>query len=335
MTFIPPPPQTGDYGDFYEGYVARVREHPDVLALLEEQPAFIRSLAALGEVEAATPPTPGEWSAKQILGHLCDFERVFAYRALRISRGDTTPIEGFEQDAYVAAGNANDRPLTELIAEFVALRTTTVTLYRSLTPSMFEQHGTASGMGVTVAALCYITAGHAEGHFADLRRDYPVPGQVTFASSEVAQFWSYISGSLSRLMELIETEPAEVLRYRPPAEGANSVLGMARHALANAADNILSVLGSAATVRDRETEFEEMDPADLVVTWRTLEVELRAVLAAIPAGALDATVQHGRRGTIAQREVLIIVARHAAEHLGQAELTRDLAAHSQLATRNS
>ena len=176
MTFIPEPPAKGDYGEFYEGYVARVREHPDVLELLEQQPAYIRSLAALGDARTATPPSAGEWSAKEIIGHLCDFERVFAYRALRISRGDATPIEGFEQDAYVAAGNANARPLKDLIAEFAALRTTTVMLYRSMTPTMFEQRGTASGMGVTVAALCYITAGHAEGHFADLRRDYPTTG---------------------------------------------------------------------------------------------------------------------------------------------------------------
>lgn len=176
MTFVPPPPAPGDYGDFYEGYVSRVRAHQDILALLEQQPAYIESLAALGDARTQTPPAPGEWSAKQIIGHLCDFERMFAYRALRISRGDATPIEGFEQDAYVAAGNANSRPLADLIAEFAALRATTVMLYTSMTPAMFEQRGTASGMGVTVAALCYITAGHAEGHFADLRRDYPTSG---------------------------------------------------------------------------------------------------------------------------------------------------------------
>jgi hypothetical protein len=173
MNFIPPPPSPGDYGEFYEGYVSRVREHPDILTLLEQQPAYIESLGALGEARAGTAPAPGEWSAKQIVGHLCDFERMFAYRALRISRGDATPIEGFEQDTYVAAGNANSRPIADLAAEFTALRTTTLILYRSMTPEMFEQRGTASGMGVTVAALCYITAGHAEGHFADLRRDYP------------------------------------------------------------------------------------------------------------------------------------------------------------------
>lgn len=176
MTYVPPAPEPGHYGEFYEGYVARVRDHADILSLLETQPGYIESLAALGDDRAATPPALGEWSAKQIIGHLCDFERVFAYRALRISRGDATPIEGFEQDAYVAAGNANDRPLADLIREFAGLRATTVVLYRSMTAAMFEQQGTASGMGVTVAALCYITAGHAEGHFADLRRDYPTSG---------------------------------------------------------------------------------------------------------------------------------------------------------------
>jgi hypothetical protein len=148
---------------------------------------------------------------------------------------------------------------------------------------------------------------------------------VTFSDAEAEQFWHYISGSLGRLVALIEQEPDEVIRYRPPIPEANSILGLAHHTLANAADNLLGVLQGMPTDRDRETEFEDMERQGLLEMWGVLRAELESTLAELPAGALDRIVKHGWRGEIAAREVLIIVARHAAEHLGQAEITRDLA----------
>lgn len=148
---------------------------------------------------------------------------------------------------------------------------------------------------------------------------------ATFANAEAAQFWHYISGSLGRLIAIIEQEPDEVIRYRPPAQEANSILGLVRHTLANAADNLLGVLQGTPTERVRETEFEDLERKALLDRWEGLRAEFGSVLAALPPGALDTNVQHGWRGEITAREVLIIVARHAAEHLGQAELTRDLA----------
>lgn len=146
-----------------------------------------------------------------------------------------------------------------------------------------------------------------------------------FKSHEAAHFWRYISGSLRSLMSLVETEQHEVLRYRPPSPEANSIVGLARHTLANAAENILGVIGGESANRDRETEFQDMAPGTLIARWESLLPELEECLSTLPPGGLDSNVQHPRRGEIAAREVLIIVARHAAEHLGQAELTRDLA----------
>lgn len=151
---------------------------------------------------------------------------------------------------------------------------------------------------------------------------------ATFANAEAAQSWRYISGSLGRLIAIIEQEPDEVIRYRPPAPEANSILGLVRHTLANAGDNFLGVLQGTPTERDRETEFEDLERQALLDQWEGLRAEFESALAALPSGALDTSVQHGWRGEIPAREVLIIVARHAAEHLGQAELTRDLARQS-------
>ncbi len=150
-------------------------------------------------------------------------------------------------------------------------------------------------------------------------------GSSGFAAEEAAQFWRYIAGSLDRLMALAAEQPAGVLRFRPPAPGANSILGLARHTLANARDNILGVMQGSAGGRDRQTEFEDLDPAALVELWGHLRPELEGVIGTLTTTMLNETVEHGWRGPIARREVLIVVARHAAEHLGQAELTRDLA----------
>lgn len=150
-------------------------------------------------------------------------------------------------------------------------------------------------------------------------------GNGAFASEEAAQFWRYIAGSLDRLMALVAEQPAAVLRFRPAAPGANSILGLARHTLANARDNILGVMQGRPGGRERQVEFEDRDPAALLELWSGLRVEMEEELRALSSGMLAERVEHGRRGPIARRDVLIVVARHAAEHLGQAELTRDLA----------
>lgn len=148
---------------------------------------------------------------------------------------------------------------------------------------------------------------------------------TTFASEEADQFWRYIVSSLDRLVALVAEHPAPVLHFRPPADEANSILGLARHTLANARDNILSVMLGEPGGRDRQSEFEDLDPSEVLELWNGLRAELEGALMAIQDDMLNERVEHGWRGPMARREVLIVVARHAAEHLGQAELTRDLA----------
>lgn len=144
-------------------------------------------------------------------------------------------------------------------------------------------------------------------------------------SSEGAAFWRYISGSLGRLMDMVAAHPEPVVRWRPAADGANSILGLAGHTLANAEDNILGLLAGGAGGRDRAEEFVDINSAALLDRWVELRPSLETLLLRAQPGWLDETVVHSRRGRITRREVLIVVARHAAEHLGQAELTRDLA----------
>lgn len=147
-----------------------------------------------------------------------------------------------------------------------------------------------------------------------------------FASSEAASFWRYISGTLDRLVECAEAVDPEGLSWLPPAPSTNSIAVLAEHSLNNAEENLLQTLcgqqlgiqQSAATANASATA------ADIRRHWRDLRPRLDAGLSALTRSDLDRNVTHPRRGSIPGREVLIVVARHTAEHLGQAELTRDL-----------
>src|SRR5262245_56247109 len=115
-------PETTEYNEYYETYISLVPE-TEILPALENQIAEIRELfAAIPENKGDFTYAEGKWTIKELLGHLSDGEKLFAYRALRISRADKTPIEGFEQDGYVENGNFNRRPLTDLMDEFLTLR---------------------------------------------------------------------------------------------------------------------------------------------------------------------------------------------------------------------
>ncbi|NNL82280.1 MAG: DinB family protein, partial [Winogradskyella sp.] len=104
------------------------------------------------------------WTIKDILLHLIDTERVFSYRALRIARGDSTPLPGFDQDLYVENALARNRTMTSLIEEYKSLRQSTLTLFKTFTPEMLISTGTASDSAISVRAIGYILSGHENHH---------------------------------------------------------------------------------------------------------------------------------------------------------------------------
>jgi hypothetical protein len=160
-------PDFTEYVPYFADYVVRAED--DVISQLTMQAADIASFATLDDHSAGQSPAPGEWSLKEILVHLCDFERMFNYRALRFSRRDERPIEAFEQDPYIAASEANQRPLDNIIGELLSLRSATILFFASMSESMLNRFGTAGGNPVSVRALLFIIAGHCEGHLRELR----------------------------------------------------------------------------------------------------------------------------------------------------------------------
>ena len=163
-------PGSGEYADFYKDYIAHVPEGSVVEILASELIKWEQFLAEISEAQAEARTRDGKWSVKEILGHLCDAERVFGYRALRISRGDPAPLAGFEQDDYVREGHANERSVKDLFAEFRHLRMANIAMFRALPKDAWVRTGTASNASVSVRALAYITAGHEIRHLELLRK---------------------------------------------------------------------------------------------------------------------------------------------------------------------
>jgi len=163
-------PHRNEYADFYADYISKVPEG-DLLNFLDLQTGEFDGLVNdLSDDQASQPLAPGKWSVKQVLGHLSDTERVLSYRALRFARGDKKELQGFEQDDYVAAANSNGRSTTELLAELKSVRQATLSLLESLASEDSIRTGIANGKSVSVRALAYVIAGHAQHHLELLRQ---------------------------------------------------------------------------------------------------------------------------------------------------------------------
>lgn len=165
-------PEPSEYAPFYAGYIARVPEGDMLDVLVEQMHDTGAFLAGLTEAQGGHRYAPGKWSIREVVGHLADTERVFAYRALRFARADATPLASFDENAWVAGSGADQRSLRDLAEELLAVRQGTIALVRSLTEGAAARSGTASGKTVTVRALVYMTAGHELHHVALLRERY-------------------------------------------------------------------------------------------------------------------------------------------------------------------
>ena len=165
-------PQKGDYAEYFEKYIALVPSGDFLEILQEQRQDLTRLLSPLSEQQADFRYASGKWSIKEVLGHINDAERIFAYRLLRISRGDQTPLASFEQDGYIQTGNFSARKLKDLLEEFSAIREATIALVRSLDDAAWLRRGVASQKEITATALAFIIAGHVRHHRILLEERY-------------------------------------------------------------------------------------------------------------------------------------------------------------------
>lgn len=165
-------PEPSEYAPYYERYVKLVESHDVVGALrgqIEDSLATLRGVSAEASLARYAP---GKWSMREVVGHVIDAERIFAYRALRFGRGDRTALPGFEQDDYIPAARFDRRPWPDLLSEWEAVRRTSVLLFEGFDDEAWVRRGVASENEMSVRGVAYVIAGHERHHMGVLREKY-------------------------------------------------------------------------------------------------------------------------------------------------------------------
>jgi uncharacterized damage-inducible protein DinB len=169
-------PSPLEYDPYYEGYVSLVPDG-DIISILAAQPTELQdALMALPEEKGDFAYAEGKWTIKELLGHIIDGERIFGYRILRVSRGDATPIEGFDQEIYIENARSNTRSFGELLEEFNLVRRANLMAMNHYTDEDWSRTGVANNAAVSTRALAYIMAGHVRHHLRVLQDHYLAAG---------------------------------------------------------------------------------------------------------------------------------------------------------------
>lgn len=167
-------PDSTEYAQPYARYVANVPE-TDILGILGQQSTETQKLlASLDETKAAYRYAEGKWSVKEVIGHFTDAERIFAYRALAIARGETAPLPGFEEDDYVRNASFDNWKLGDLAEHYALVRRSTIVLFQNFPDQAWTNRGTASNYPITARAIAWIIVGHERHHLKVLRERYLV-----------------------------------------------------------------------------------------------------------------------------------------------------------------
>ena len=167
------PLHTTEYNPYYKSYIDKSNTDLDcVEGLKQNLDTVVSFYKNIPKEKHDYAYAEGKWTIKDVLLHVIDTERIFAYRALRIARQDKTPMVGFEQDDYVAKGYANRRTLDSLIEEYKTVRQATISLFSSLNSDALMQIGEASGSPFSVRALGYIIVGHENHHNQVIQERY-------------------------------------------------------------------------------------------------------------------------------------------------------------------
>jgi uncharacterized damage-inducible protein DinB len=167
-----PRPGADDFPPYYGTYISEVAGTDVMPVLAAQRDSTVRFLAAIPETKAGYRYAEGKWSIREVVGHLSDSERIFAYRMLRFARADETPLPGFDENRYVPAGDFERRSLADLAAEFAAVRDGSLALARSLDSASIARRGLANGKSISVGSLAWVIAGHEAHHLRVIREKY-------------------------------------------------------------------------------------------------------------------------------------------------------------------
>jgi uncharacterized damage-inducible protein DinB len=170
---IIPKPMPGEYPEYADMYMKWLPEDGRILQHLKAQVEKTKEFVYhISNKQWEYIYSPGKWSIKEVLLHIIDDERIYSYRALRIGRGDQTPLPGFEQNDYVPFSRADDRSVGSILKEYTAVRKATLSLFRNFSDEDLMRRGTANNHSVTVRALLYHMAGHELHHLHVIEEKY-------------------------------------------------------------------------------------------------------------------------------------------------------------------
>lgn len=165
-------PQANEYAEYYDRYVSLVPEGDVVETLSAQLDETLALLRSIPEERAGHAYEPGKWTIRQLVGHVIDGERIFAYRALAIARGERANLPSMEQDEYMEHARFDERTLASLREEFEYVRRSNILMMRGFDAEAWARRGVASDNEVTVLALAYVIAGHELHHVGVLRARY-------------------------------------------------------------------------------------------------------------------------------------------------------------------
>ena len=165
-------PNKDEYALYYHTYIEKVPDG-DVVKSMKNQIAEVKRLFKnVTKKQSEFRYSSGKWSVKEVLGHILEAERIFAYRALRFARNDNKDLHGFNENDYIHQANYNELKLADLVDEFCALRTANILMFKNFTDGMSLRVGTANGNKFSVRALAYTMTGHVNHHLKILKERY-------------------------------------------------------------------------------------------------------------------------------------------------------------------
>lgn len=165
-------PLPGDYSPYYQNYIDTVVEDNALKVLQEQMQTITEFFISINEEKGGLFYAKGKWTVKEVIGHIIDTERVLAYRALCIARGENQPLPGFDQNAYVFKAKSNNRKIIELADEFKKVRESNIVMFNSFDEVSFNNRGVVNGKEITVNALLFIIIGHCAHHINVLNEKY-------------------------------------------------------------------------------------------------------------------------------------------------------------------
>lgn len=165
-------PVTGTYPAYFDNYIKLVDAASPEEAIEKYGDTLVKFFKKLSEEDAGYRYAPGKWSIRELLQHVIDTERIFAYRILCIARGEQQPLPGFDENAYAQNSNADQRSWKSLLKEWKSVRKSTDLLIRSLHNDQLQSAGTTNGQPNTVVAICFTVIGHALHHIQVIKERY-------------------------------------------------------------------------------------------------------------------------------------------------------------------